>query len=573
MKRINLGVLSVVAVFALCLISGSMRPSIAFANGATPFSGYGDGTTESPYRIATCAQLQSMNDHKAATYELISNIDCDGVSFTSIGVYSSDDFTGNLYGNNHTIKNLNINGVGLFESVVGSTIKDFRIESGTITSTNTAGSIVGVTGGTTVIANVHSSMNITTDGGYTAGLIGIVDGDNGSLSLTKSSFSGTVGAPVGYVGGLVGGVFVDDVIIEDSFVDGTVNAAITYSGGAIGALFSAGVQVHRIYSASTMNFDGTQSYVGGLVGGFFDGTVTDSFSASLANGEAGVGGLWGSGDNGTSTNNWFDLYRIGTGNCVWDGSNTCSGATNSQAAPEVWRGNNLTTPLDSWDFNAIWQAKDNEYPTLRGLQAMLQTSNVPNNGDANGDGIDDSYQANVKSLPNDAEVWSTIETPGNSNCTIENPQWSNPYNTQTDTGFSPQLTTTTGFEVYCPDAGATVSITVIYDKVYDTSTSVLRYYNPTTKSFQTVSGAVFGTRTIGGVTKTTVTYSLTDGGSFDSDGQANKIIKDPIMLSRITAGAPSTGLERQAGSGNALIILASIAILCSSVIVLRKRYQ
>jgi hypothetical protein len=558
----------------ISVVSFSYRPLTVQANGATPFSGYGDGTQESPYRIANCAQLQSMNDHVDAIYELVSNIDCEGIEFTSIGVYNSSDFTGKLFGNNHTIKNLTINGLGLFTSAKNATIKDFRIDSGSITSSNTAGSIVGIAGGATLITNVHSNMDIVTAGGYTGGLVGMIFGDEGAFLLTKSSFSGSVGAPVGYVGGLVGGVFLDGAIIEDSFVNGTVNPAVSYSGGAIAGMFATGAHVNRIYSSSTINFDGTQASAGGLIGGFFEGTVTDSFSASLANGIGGVGGLWGSGDNGVSTNNWFDLYRIGTGNCVWGGSNTCSGATNSQAAPEVWKGDNTTTPIDTWDFNTIWQAQDNNYPTLRGLQEMLTPSNVPNNGDANGDGVDDSYQAYVKSLPNDADVWSTIETSTNSNCTIENPQWSNPYSSQTDTGFAPQLTTTTGFEVYCPTAGMTVPITVIYDKVYDTTKSVLRYYNPTTKTFQTVSGATFGTRTIGGVTKTTVTYNITDGGTLDSDGVANKIIKDPIMLSLITVGAPSTGLEQSTKNHNNFIVsIALVMSLYAVGIVVRKKYQ
>ena len=574
MKRTGFRAISLVAVFVFSVVSIGLRPITAYANGAAPFSGYGDGTDESPYRIANCAQLQSMNNHIDATYELISNIDCEGVEFASIGVYNSSDFAGKLFGNNHTIKNLTINGLGLFESAKDATIKDFRIESGSITSTNTAGSIVGIAGGASLITNVHSNMDIATEGGYTGGLVGMIFGGTGSFSFTKSSFSGSVSAPVGYLGGLVGGVFLDEVVIEDSFVDGTVTPAISYSGGAIGGMFSTGAQISRIYSSSTINFDGTQANAGGLIGGFFEGTVTDSFSASLANGIGGVGGLWGAGDNGVSTNNWFDLYRIGTGFCAYVGSNTCSGAANSQAYPEVWRGENTSTPLDTWDFNTVWATQENDYPTLRGLQAMLVPSNVPNNGDANGDGIDDSYQAYVKSLPNDSEVWSTIETPADSNCTIENPQWSNPYSTQTDTGFAPQLTTTTGFDVYCPTAGMTVPITVIYDKVYDTSKSVLRYYNPTTKTFQTVSGATFGTRIIGGVTKTTVTYSTTDGGTLDSDGIANKIIKDPIMLSDVTAGVPSTGLEPQTENyDNTFVILILISSLFTVGLLIRRRYQ
>jgi|GEM_PF-543845 len=574
MRRVKIGSITLALSLVISMVSFSVRPLTVQANGVTPFSGYGDGTQESPYRVATCAQLQSMNDHKAATYELVANIDCDGVTFTSIGEYSTDDFTGNLYGNNHTIKNLNVDGIGFFESAIGSTIKDFRIESGTVASPNTAGSIVGIIGGTATVTNVHSNMDISSNGGYTGGLIGMIFGDDGPFTLSKSSFSGTVGAPGGYVGGLVGGIFIDDVSIQDSFMNGVLDASSAYSGGALSGMFSSTTVVQRIYSSGTINMTNSKLYTGGLTGGFFDGSISDSFSASLKSGTGTIGGLWGSGDNGISTNNWFDLFRAGTGNCVFGGSNTCSGATNSQAAPEVWRSSDLTTPLDTWDFSSIWQAQENDYPTLRGLQEMLVASNVPNNGDANGDGTDDSYQANVKSLPNDSEIWSTIETPANSNCTIENPQWSNPYSNQTDVGFSPQLTTTTGFEVYCPTAGSTVEITVIYDKLYDTSKSVLRYYNPTTNTFRTVSGATFGTRTVGGVSKTTVTYTITDGGSFDSDGIANKIIKDPVMLSSITAGVPNAGFLQQKQDRSQYLSLMTLLFSASLLsVMVRKQYQ
>ncbi|NDC31833.1 MAG: hypothetical protein EBZ58_13075 [Bacteroidetes bacterium] len=84
----------------------------------------------------------------------------------------------------------------------------------------------------------------------------------------------------------------------------------------------------------------------------------------------------------------------------------------------------------------------------------------------------------------------------------------------------------------------TVTVTIIYDKQY--SSPMLRYYNPITGAYSMVNGATYGTKTIGGITKTTVTYDLTDGGSLDSDGLANGIIKDPVLLV-LAPNAPVTG--------------------------------
>ena len=43
---------------------------------ATAFSGLGSGTSEDPYQIATCLQLQEMRDELTASYILTADIEC-----------------------------------------------------------------------------------------------------------------------------------------------------------------------------------------------------------------------------------------------------------------------------------------------------------------------------------------------------------------------------------------------------------------------------------------------------------------------------------------------------------------
>lgn len=118
----------------------------------------------------------------------------------------------------------------------------------------------------------------------------------------------------------------------------------------------------------------------------------------------------------------------------------------------------------------------------------------------------------------------------------------------------------TAFDAYCPTPGATVPVTIIYDKLYDTSKSVLRHYNVATSTYSPVPGAVFGTRTVGGSVRTIVTYNITDGGALDTDGVANGIIKDPVGFA-VAPTVPTTGQQRQNNISTGLFSLFGVLAL------------
>jgi hypothetical protein len=507
---------------------------------ASAFSAYGAGTSGNPYRIATCAQLEEIQNNPADYYVLVSNIDCNGTAFTAI----SSTFTGVLDGQNHTIKNLVITGSGLFSDTSGATIKNLTIASGTISNAGGTGSFANTTHSTT-LSNVHSAMAIT-GADENGGLVGLSYDD---LSISSSSYSGTITSSV-YSGGLVGLIYNTGTnLITNSFFDGTFNLVGTTfphpdpsfdNGGLVGLMY--GGSITNSYSSGTINFDIGAYVFGGLVGDTYNGVFNNDFAALTYSGSspssfgAGFGAFYTGGSySATRSNIYYDQYLANSSGttltCVGfdQGSGNCTAENVGNASPGYFKNNISNGPFGTWDFDSVWQTTTS-YPGLRSLGSFTNPA-VPNSGDANGDGTQDSYQANILSVKDRNGIWATVTVPSSSNCTLGNGTSS----ANNDKTYN-ALSGLTGFSVYCPTNGATVAVTIIYDKQYTRPT--LRYYNDTTNSYSTITGAVLGSVTIGGATRTTVTYSVTDGGTYDSDGLSNGIIVDPVGLAVLVAPAP-----------------------------------
>jgi hypothetical protein len=480
----------------------------------------------------------------------LSNINCNGVSFTHLGNYGSTTFTGTLDGRNHRITNLNPDDYGLFGAAYGAVIKNIKLEGGSVTG-SWVGSFVAYAAGS-ALTNLHSNMTVTSSGSYSGGLVGEI---TGPTYLSESSFTGTLNTGPSYNGGLVGRISNPTSTVFDSYSTGTINAVGPYMGGIVGGFFNGNVS--EVYSSSTID-TGSNSYVGGISGAT-QNTVANSFSATiLTNTGANIGGVIGANNSGNYSNNYFDQYLAGTANCY--GSNAagaCTAVNVSNATPNYFKNNTTNGPFSTWDFTDVWQVNSG-YPKLK-KEANFESPVVPNLGDANGDSTDDSFQPYVGSVSDTNSVYSTVTTPSDSGCTLDTPTSTATSSLTSDAGFSP-VVNLTGFTLYCPTSGATVPVTIIYDKVYDTSKAVLRYYNPTTQTYSSVSGATFGITTVGGVQKTTVTYSLTDGESYDQDSTVNGIIVDPVMVANssasTTASAPNTGIAPSSWLNFPLYIVA-----------------
>lgn len=134
----------------------------------------GDGSTDTPYQIADCQQLQDMNGDLAAHYELTGNVDCgettnwnEGAGFLPVGDWGSE-FSGTLNGNGYSISNLFINRPTSDRQALigyttnGAVIQNLGMENVQITAQRYAGGIVGVLNGAdSVIRNSFVTGSIT----------------------------------------------------------------------------------------------------------------------------------------------------------------------------------------------------------------------------------------------------------------------------------------------------------------------------------------------------------------------------------------------------------------------------
>ena len=92
------------------MLQVAIAPLVSPAKAAA-FSGAGEGTSEYPYRIADCTQLQSINSAPSAYYILQNDIDCSGTSTWNggLGFAPIPNFSGNFDGRYNTISGLTIN--------------------------------------------------------------------------------------------------------------------------------------------------------------------------------------------------------------------------------------------------------------------------------------------------------------------------------------------------------------------------------------------------------------------------------------------------------------------------------
>lgn len=243
---------------------------------ATAFDG-GDGTEANPYLIANLPQLlllqQKVNsgdeNFNRKAYKLTADIALNGV-WTPIGT-NEKRFSGSFDGDNHsitgsmTVKGLAVNdGAGLFGVISKATVKNIKNEAAVNVSVDDpakngtyTGAIVGRAIGANTIEHCTNTAAVTSDGGYTGGILGQVylqgtDASNVAFcrieacanegNITNASTTTSTSA----VGGIVGTLYtandkvVDKVVVvgcynrdnEVAFKDPTRKS--TYAGGIAG---------------------------------------------------------------------------------------------------------------------------------------------------------------------------------------------------------------------------------------------------------------------------------------------------------------------------------------------------
>ena len=545
-KYIPIGIITIILIFS--------------APSTLAFSGYGSGTSKNnPYFITNCSQLQEINNDLTGYYVLASNIDCTGFAFVHLA--NSTPFSGTLDGQNHVVKNINFDNYGLFQSTDGATIKNIFLDSGSVSGDYYVGSVVGHANNS-IISNVHSSIDVEAVS-YSGGLVG---SSTGNTSVTKSSYSGNLTGQA-YSGGLVGAMWDSGTSITDSFVDGTVHAYSPYVGALVGGFFN-GV-INRVYSSATID-TGANHYVGGLVGDD-QGVVSNSFSATtLSAATSYYGGLVGLDVSGTYDNDFIDGYLSGSINwCSGSGDLPgCTMVNSDNNESNYFKNNSINAPFETWDFNEIWQTTPG-YPTLRDIALFSDPAGIPNNGDANNDGIQDSYQANLSSqIDPTTGKYAVLE----SSCELN-------YNVQvggeasgssSDANFS-YPAGLIGFTTFCAP-GATATITEYFYGSFEASKLVMHNWDGA-NTYTTIPGAKLTNITIAGQPVLKVVYQITDGGALDNYQPANGVIKMISGPAIATASAPVTGFGNHHGNTKLTIAeysLAGIAIL--SIVYMNRKY-
>lgn len=203
------------------------------------------------------------------TFELLNNIDMDGVSFRGIGDNYANRFRGTFDGNGHIISNLTINSsgdaVGLFGVSYG-TIRALGLENCDITGNNEVGGITGGNAGSISECYVSGSIN---GNSFVGGLVGNNTTGTISKSYSNSSVTGTEG-----IGGLVGSVYSGSNISE-CYATGGITGT-NYIGGLVG------------YADQTPNISGyfdlqSTGQSSGIGVGNYSGTVSGVNTSELEN--------------------------------------------------------------------------------------------------------------------------------------------------------------------------------------------------------------------------------------------------------------------------------------------------
>ncbi len=329
--------------------------------------GYDDGigTPESPYEVATAEHLDFVRHNPAAHYIQTDDIDIEHIdNWNPIGSSTTDFFSGVYDGDEYFISNLTINREnndynGLFGFIgggVGAVLRNIRVENAEVVGRRCLGAVVGRADDRSLVDNcfalhVDIRCQTTLSTAYAGGLAGDIRG-NSILSNSFSVGSVSVNDGQNYVGGLTGWLTGE---IHNSFTTCSVEGGGRYVGGLTGYMNG---DIYNSYARGTV--EGEQD-VGGLVGYGF-GNITNSYATGRITtppGAEDVGGLIGRFHSGTVTESYWDVLNSGV-----DFSPAGAGRqTNQMTYP--YQANTYV----NWDFEDIWREDDtrrfnNGYPYL-----------------------------------------------------------------------------------------------------------------------------------------------------------------------------------------------------------------
>ncbi len=285
----------------------------------TKFDG-GDGSAQSPYRIATVADLQSIRFDPAANYTIVRDFDAANYDFIPI-----TEFTGTLDGGMHTVSNLHLESksgaLGIFAYARGASVSDITFVNPSM-SLREANSYAGLIAGT--MSGVYSGDvpgGSTLDNVHVYGLR--VDGNDYADEF----------------GGLVGRATLGNMITRCYVKDADIKLPSSQAGGLVGSLMtSAGVEVSAFHGSLTGG-----SYVGGIAGSAdSDSPVRNNHVTAVITAGNTLGGIIGSAGRAKVTNNFFHGTLNALSPSRWTGSYAMGGIIGALDGPTA----DSTTPDD-----------------------------------------------------------------------------------------------------------------------------------------------------------------------------------------------------------------------------------
>lgn len=308
--------------------SGSLPTLFAEGQRVASTITLGTGVSGDPYHISDCHQLQAMDEHLNAYYQLYDDIDCSdtvnwnsGKGFDPVGNNNgAGPFTGNFNGDGKTISNLYINRVndqsgqqegdeefvGLFGYIQNGDAYDVNLTSAKVRGFYNVGGLAGILDNSNIDA-VNVNMDVATNdclvGGhcvwarYGANGGGIVGNSVNNSNITGSNSAGPVKGSGITIGGIVGhaesGTLIQNVN-SSSHIDGGYDV-----GGIVGRLDSSDlVDSHATGDILAQTDDNKPGDAGGgLAGSSIDSTILDSSATGSVEGRDNLGGLVGYTDN------------------------------------------------------------------------------------------------------------------------------------------------------------------------------------------------------------------------------------------------------------------------------------
>ena len=289
------------------------------------------------------------------TETAFSSCSYDGRGFVidSLFINISSDFDHGFFGKvisstfeNINLTNVNITGYSGVGALVGySDGSDFTncTSSGNVNGYERVGGLIGDSYAYSAfnnITNCHSSCDVTGSGGEKiGGLIGTIYHSN----VSNCSTAGTVSSSNSYVGGLIG--YINIMTVSRSFATGDVSGNENV-GGLLGYAYASGIG--NCYARGSVT---GSSNTGGLVGYLnqcSNNSPDKSYSTGFINGAGTyVGGLVGQIYWGTVTNSFFDYETAGTT------SNSAGGArktTIEMTDVSTFTDSTHTDLSEPWDF-------------------------------------------------------------------------------------------------------------------------------------------------------------------------------------------------------------------------------